>query len=131
MSTVAITGLGAGETILGMDFRPATGQLYALGSTSRIYIINLTTGVATQVGTDGAFTLNGTKFGFDFNPVPDRIRVISNTEQSLRLNPNDGTLTASDIPLAYEPADPNAGTNPTAGAAAYTNSFAGATSTTL
>jgi hypothetical protein len=122
-STVAITGLQPGENLLGIDFRPATGQLYALGSTSRLYTINPATGAATAVGAAGAFTLNGTDFGFDFNPVPDRIRVVSNTGQNLRLNPNDGTLTATDTPL-------NPGT-PGVTAAAYTNSFAGTTATTL
>ena len=44
-SNVAITGLQAGENVLGIDFRPVfTKQLYALGSTSRLYTINLTTG---------------------------------------------------------------------------------------
>jgi hypothetical protein len=33
----------------------------------------MTSGAATQVGTAGAFTLSGTNFGFDFNPIPDRI----------------------------------------------------------
>lgn len=33
LSSANITGLQPGETILGMDFRPATGELYALGST--------------------------------------------------------------------------------------------------
>ncbi len=119
----AITGLQTGENIVGIDFRPANGQLYALGSTSRLYTINLTTGAAVQIGSAGAFTLNGTNFGFDFNPVPDRIRVVSNTGQNLRLNPNDGTLAATDTPL-------NPGT-PNVTAAAYTNSFAGSTATTL
>jgi hypothetical protein len=40
----AITGIQGGETILGIDFRPATGQLYALGSTSRLYTIDTATG---------------------------------------------------------------------------------------
>lgn len=118
-----ITGLQAGETILATDFRPANGQLYALGSSSRLYTVNLTTGVATQVGAAGAFTLSGTEFGFDFNPTVDRIRVISNTGQNLRLNPNDGTLTATDGIL-------NPATTGATGAA-YTNNFAGATTTTL
>lgn len=119
----AITGLQVSENILGIDFRPATGQIYALGSTSRLYIINRGTAIATQVGAAGAFTLSGTDFGFDFNPVPDRIRVVSNTGQNIRLNPNDGTLAATDTPL-------NPGTS-NVSSAAYTNSFGGATSTTL
>ena len=122
----AITGLQAGENILGIDLRPATGQLYGLGSTSRLYTISPVTGTATQVGSAGAFTLTGTAFGFDFNPVVDRIRVVSNADQNLRLNPNDGTLTAIDTNLAFAAGDPNQGANPNVVALAYTNNFAGA-----
>jgi len=133
-----ITGLQEGETILGIDFRPANGQLYALGSTSRLYTIDPATGAATPVGASGGFTLSGAEFGFDFNPVPDLIRVNSDADQNLRLNPNTGGLQGTDGTLAYDatdadgdPVDPNAGTNPTIVAAGYVNSFAGATTTTL
>lgn len=82
------------------------------------------TGAATAVGTSPFATLlNGTQFGFDFNPTVDRIRVVSNLGQNLRLNPNDGTVAAVDGMI-------NPGT-PALGAAAYTNNFAGATSTML
>lgn len=128
---VPITGLQAGENILGLDFRPATGQLYALGSTNRVYIIDPGTGVATQVGNTGAFTLSGTEFGFDFNPVPDRIRVTSDADQNIRLNPNDGTLAGTDTTLAYAAGDPNFGQNPNVVASGYTNNFAGTAVTTL
>lgn len=119
-----ITGLQAGENILGIDMRPATGQLFALGSTSRLYAINMSSGAATAVGLVPFLTpLSGTSFGFDFNPTVDRIRVVSNTGQNLRLNPNDGTLVLADGNL-------NPGT-PMVSAAAYTNNFAGATTTVL
>jgi len=121
-SSVGITGLQTGEELVGFDLRPATGQLFGL-STTRMYSINPTTGVATQVGSTGAFTLSGAAFGVDFNPTVDRLRVVSNTGQNLRLNPNDGTLAGTDTPL-------NPGT-PSVVGAAYTNSFAGATTTTL
>lgn len=120
---VAITGLQTGENVLGIDFRPANQQLYALGSSSRLYVINTSTGAATAVGSAGIFTLSGTSFGFDFNPTVDRIRVVSNTGQNLRLNPNDGTITATDSAL-------NPG-SPSIVAAAYTNSFSGAATTSL
>ena len=93
----AVSGLQSGETILGIDFRPATGQLYGLGSTSRLYTINLATAAATQVGTAPFTTaLSGTEFAFDFNPTVDRIRVVSDTGQNLRLNPNTGGIAAVD-----------------------------------
>jgi hypothetical protein len=122
--TKPITGLQTGETLYGMDFRPANGQLYAVGSTSRIYTINPSSGLATIVGS-GPFSpaLEGTDVGFDFNPTVDRIRVVTNSGQNLRLNPNDGTVAAIDGRL--NPGSPNVT------GAAYTNSFAGATTTVL
>ncbi len=128
---VPVSGLQSGETLLGIDFRPATGGLYGIGSTSRLYVINPATGVATQVGSAGAFTLSGTAFGFDFNPTVDRIRVTSNTGQDLRLNPNDGTVTGIDTPLAYASGDPNNAATPRVVGSAYTNNIAGALTTTL
>ena len=126
-STIAsrtISGLQMGEMILGIDMRPVTSQLYALGSSNRIYTINLANGTATVVGTTPFTTsLSGTSFGFDFNPTVDRIRVVSNTGQNLRLNPITGGIAAVDPSL-------NPGT-PAIDAAGYTNSFAGATTTTL
>ncbi|MGZ4278919.1 MAG: DUF4394 domain-containing protein [Solirubrobacteraceae bacterium] len=128
----AITGLPGGENIVGLDVRPLNGQLYALGKTSRLYVINPRTGAARQVGaTPFIPALAGASFGFDFNPTVDRIRVTSDAEQNLRLDPDDGTVTGVDTNLAYAAGDPGAGTTPNVGASAYTNSFAGATSTTL
>ncbi len=128
----SITGLAAGESILGIDFRPATGQLYGLGSTSRLYTIDTTSGVASPVGTI-AFTpaLAGTRFGFDFNPTVDRIRIVSDAAQNLRAHPDTGAIVAIDGTLAYAAGDPGFGTSPGVTAAAYTNSLPGATSTTL
>jgi len=128
---VAITGLGAGEFLVAIDRRPATGQLYGLGSASHLYGINAVTGAATQVGSSGAFTLSGTAFGFDFNPTVDRIRVTTTTTQNLRLNPNDGALAATDSALAYATGDANFGATPRIVGSAYTNNFSAATTTTL
>ena len=102
---VTITGLAGGETLVGIDYRPSNGTLYGVGSTNRIYTLNTSTGVATTVGAAGAFKLSGTSFGVDFNPIADRIRVVGNTGQNLRLNPIDGTLSGTDTPLAYDPND--------------------------
>jgi len=125
LSTVAISGLQSGESILSIDFRPATGELYGLGSSSRLYIINTATGSTRVVGA-AAFTpaLSGNIVGFDFNPTVDRIRIVTSTGQNLRLNPETGTVAATDGSI-----------NGVAGAAvngvAYTNSRAGAAATTL
>src|SRR5690606_26506795 len=105
------------------DMRPATSQMYALGSSNRIYAVNLSNGAFTAVG--GPFTpaLDGDFFGFDFNPTVDRIRVVSDKGQNLRLNPNDGMVAAVDGMLT--PA------SVAAVSSAYTNNFAGATTTAL
>lgn len=131
-TNVAITGLQASETLLGIDFRPADGLLYAVGSTGRIYTINTSTGAATVKATLAAdatdttlpFTaLSGTEFGVDFNPVADRLRVVSNTGQNLRINVDNGATTTDGVI--------NGGAANNVTAAAYTNSFAGTASTTL
>ena len=123
-----LRGLRPGEQVLAIDFRPMNGRLYALGSSSRIYTIDRETGIATAVGMGAAFTpaLDGTEFGFDFNPTVDRIRVTSNTGQNLRVHPDTGVVAATDGTLNY--AD---GMRPQIIASAYTNSFAGATTTML
>ncbi len=124
-TAVTITNLQPGETILGIDFRPATGELYGVGSTSRLYIINLASGAARVVGS-APFTpaINGTSVGFDFNPTVDRIRLVTNAGQNLRLNPETGTVAATDGSI-------NGVSGATVSAVAYTNSKAGAGTTSL
>jgi hypothetical protein len=132
-SSVAITGLQSNEVLLGIDYRPADGMLYGVGSTGRIYTLNPSTGMATVKSTliaDAADTtapftaLAGTEFGVDFNPVADRLRVVGSTGQSLRINVDTGATTTD--------GSINGGAvNTAVNAAAYTNAFAGTASTTL
>jgi trimeric autotransporter adhesin len=133
--TTPLTGLGTGENIVGIDFRPATGQLYGVSSLSKVYLINTTTGAVSPVGSIALSpALNGAGFGVDFNPVPDLIRLTSDLAQNLRVNPTTGVVAGVDGTLAYNtvaPADTNAGTAPSIVASAYTNNVAGATATTL
>jgi uncharacterized protein DUF4394/PEP-CTERM motif-containing protein len=130
-SSVAISGLG-GEQILGIDFRPATKQLFGLGSASNLYIIDALTGNASLVGMLGT-ALSGTSFGVDFNPTVDRLRVTSDADQNLRINPASpgGAGTIVDGTLAYAAGDANTGVNPTVGGSGYTNNFNAATTTAL
>jgi hypothetical protein len=130
VSSVAVTGLGQGDTLVGMDRRPADGRLYALGSSGAIYVLDPATGAATLqarlaavTGDDNPFTaLSGTSFGVDFNPSVDRLRVVSNTGQNLRINVDTGATTTD---AAINPA----GRSITG--AAYTNSFTGTSRTRL
>jgi hypothetical protein len=127
-----IVGLRPGERIVGIDVRPSNGRLYAIGSTSRVYTIDPSSGLASQVGTN-AFTpaLSGSEFGVDFNPVVDRIRVVSNTGQNLRLHPDTGAIAGVDTALSFAAGDANQGRTPFVTGAAYANNVAGATATTL
>lgn len=131
-NSLTITGLQPNESVLAIDFRPASLQLYALGSTSRLYVLNTATGAATQVGS-GPFqpALSGSFFGFDFDPVVDRARVVSDTHQNLLLHPETGAVTAVYEPTAYAPGDVNAGRTSEVTGLAYTNNVAGASTTTL
>lgn len=127
-STLNVTGLNAGDSLVGIDTRPATGQFYALGSQSSLYTINTSTGAATFVATSST-PISGSNFGFAFNPVPDRIRIVSNTDQSLRVNPDTGAAIV-DGSLAYAAGDPNAGANPNVTSVAYRNQVPGMVATT-
>ena len=130
---MAITGLNGGETLLGIDFRPKDGLLYGLTSAARIVTVDPASGAASVKATlaaDAADTsapyagIAGTMFAVDFNPVADRLRVIGDTGQSLRINVDTGATTT-------DGAINRAGFMPMVSAAAYTNSFAGTTATTL
>ena len=132
---VALTGLAAGEFLIGIDYRPATLTLYSVAisaTTSRVVTVNPVTGAVTSVGTGFTPLLATAPFyGVDFNPVPDRIRVVNQAGLSIRLNPVDGTLAGTDTTLAYVAGDPGAGVAPEVTEVAYSNNFAGTTTTTL
>lgn len=124
MRTFAVTGLEQGDMLKAIDFRPATGQLYAISAQNNLYQVNVKTGdqegKATRIGSAPiAATLNG-NIGFDFNPTVDRIRVVTTTTQNLRLHPETGAIVPGDGAL-------NGYANPMIGAVAYTNSRAGVT----
>jgi trimeric autotransporter adhesin len=130
--------VAAGQVLVGMDFRPATGECFALGynsmnGDSRLYTINLQSGAASAVGMM-PFTLdlgNGANVGFDFNPTVDRIRVVAGNNTNYRLNPITGGIAATDSNLAFAIGDINQAIEPAIGAAAYTNSYNTAATTTL
>lgn len=144
LATTPITGLQSGESVVGIDVRPVTAQLYGLSGSGRLYTIDPGTGAATLVAaltadptdlTNPFTALSGTDFGIDFNPVADRLRVVSNAGQNLRIKPDSGLVT-TDAPLFYTPGTPHGGPTPPAEAPfivdiAYTNNMPGATSTTL
>ncbi|MDO7875779.1 DUF4394 domain-containing protein [Hymenobacter sp. ASUV-10] len=148
LAPVRLTGVTAGQTLVGIDFRPADNLLYGLGydaalagpaNNAQVYLVNPGTNVATPVGSAIRLELGTTTdgIGFDFNPTVDRIRVVSANDANYRLNPVTGGIVDADPVTAGIQADGNLSysggspANPGVGTAAYTNSFVGSASTTL
>ncbi|MGH2794339.1 MAG: DUF4394 domain-containing protein, partial [Actinomycetota bacterium] len=101
-SAKAVTGLPLGVSLKGIDFRPASGDLYALGSDKVVYRVNPRTAIAVAEGPafeSAPAALVGDRIGFDFNPTVDKIRVTSDADDNLRLNPDEGNLLANDTKL--------------------------------
>lgn len=142
-TAITVSGLNTGENILGIDYRPANGVLYAVTDQARLLTLTgtfATTGTTATVGTattltaDPADTTNpftasmltatGLSAGVDFNPSADRLRVFTDAaaNNNLRINADTGTVTTD--------TDLNAGT-PDLEGAAYSGNFSGSTSTTL
>jgi hypothetical protein len=119
-TSIPVTGLTLGQTLVGIDVRPANGLLYGFGvnaatDTATLYNISVLTGAAAIVGSFGpvlGLDLPSSGYGFDFNPVVDRIRVTTDTGLNFRVNPNNGSLTGIDTAIS--------GASDIAGAA-YTN----------
>lgn len=129
LSSKPLTGLAAGDTLLGIDYRVAKGQLFGLGASGQLYRIDTKSGAATAVGTPVGLPVGASEWGFDFNPTVDRIRVVSDTGFNLRLHPDTGAVVDSDPNqpglqldgrLAFDAADVNASKPATLVAAGYT-----------
>ena len=108
----------ADEKLVGLDIRPADGLLYALSNQARLCTLDAATG-------DKPYTaLTGSQFGADFNPVANRLRVVSDSGLNLRINADTGATTT-------DGAINRAGVPPVVAGGAYTNSFADSSSTVL
>src|SRR5262245_17668533 len=131
ISATTVTGLKAGDSLVGIDYRPANGQLYAMGvngASGRIYTINPLTGAATPIGTGFTLPLSagasaGKDYGFDFNPTVDRIRVVADSRDNFRGHPDTGA--------AVTPADFALSPGAVVTGVAYDRNFGGSKVTTL
>ena len=127
--SLPVTGLGAGETLTGIDARPANGLLYgvavAAGPSIRVYRIDPVTGAATAAG-PAVTTLPlaaNVDTALDFNPVVDRIRYVNVNDENARFNPDNGALGGDDPDINPAGVD--------IVGAAYDRNVAGTTLTTL
>ncbi len=135
-SAINITGLRASETIVGFDLRPGgtpAGQLLAVGNLGGVYTIDPNSGTATLKSslipdptdmTDTFSSLSGTRVSIDVNNVVDRLRIVTNSGQNLRVNVDTGE-TITDAPLTISNIRTIGVTE-----VAYTNNFSSACRTT-
>ena len=124
-----IRGLSGDTALVGIDYRPATGDLYGVGNQGGVYVIDDRTAQATRKSRL-SMPLEGTAFGVDFNPTVDRLRIVSDTGQNLRDNVDADGDTLKDGTLTYPGPPPATATGVTG--AAYTNNDADPnTATTL
>ena len=88
-SIAAIWGLSGDTRLVGIDYRPATGELIGLGDKGGVYAVSDFNAQAVKKSQVGV-ALAGASFGVDFNPTVDRLRVTSDTGQNLRINVDNG-----------------------------------------
>lgn len=129
LSRKPLKGLQPGETLIGIDYRVARGQLYGLSNRGQLYRIDTDQAVLQAIGSPNTMTPAGSGVGFDFNPTVDRIRVVMPSGQNMRLHPDTGAVVDSDPntaglqtdgKLAYAAGDVAAAKTPSLLGAGYT-----------
>src|SRR5262249_2534099 len=76
-TTKTITGLLPNDSLQDIAVRPATGQLYGL-SFEDLYTVDPSTGAASPVGDPKiSLDLSGNQLAMSFDPVADRLRVVT------------------------------------------------------
>ncbi len=115
------TGI-VGGLLLAIAIRPADGQLYGFGIDGAFYRIDPATARATLLFTNPVIPDGGIA-AMAFSPMTDQLRVFTTTREtgslSFRVNLDTGTVIQDPNP----PSDPQG--------LAYTNNYAGASTTTL
>ncbi|MBW4428852.1 MAG: DUF4394 domain-containing protein [Nostoc desertorum CM1-VF14] len=142
-ANIPITGLVAGQNLVGIDFRPQNGKLYGIASdgmgNAQLYAISIQTGLAVAIGTLGQFVdgvgnpvpITGPDFGIDFNPTVDRLRIVTSNGLNFRVNPNTGAaIDGNSSIMGVNPDGLINGGTTTVNATAYTNSAPNVTTTT-
>lgn len=120
----------SGGKLVGIDVRPADGQLYGVTDNGWVVTIDTKTGKVTQKAELSSKLPAGVTATVDFNPAADRLRLIGSDGTNLRINVDDGKATV-DGTLKFADSDMHKGEKSNVVAAAYTNSFKGTKETVL
>ncbi len=125
-----------GGNLIGIDFRPADGQLYGLTDRGGLYTIDLSSryfGASTKISTVNPRFTGGFGALVDFNPVLNALRITGSNDQNIAVvNGTNGAnlnTTAVQTKFTYAQGDVNFGKDPEIVGGAYNNNFNGATST--
>ena len=130
---MAVSGsapLAGGAMLIGFDVRPSDGKLYGVTADGVIVTVDPMSGKWEKKSDLSEKLPAGAMFTVDFNPVADRMRLMSSTGMSLRINIDDGKATV-DGSHKYAETDKSKGATPKVTAGAYTNSIAGVKETAL
>ena len=114
---------GASAKMVGIDVRQADGKLYGLAADGGVYMLDPATGMATMKSKLNVAPAPDAMV-VDFNPVADRLRVVTAGGRSLRVNVDTGE-TVEDGKLNYAAGDANAGKMPGVSAGGYSNAGVG------
>lgn len=119
------------DSLLGIDYRPATGQLIGVSTDHRIVEIDAESGETTELSSMETMLplMEDMQVVVDFNPAADRLRFMTGTTNH-RVNVDTGEVIV-DGSLAFVTDDSNASADPMVAAAAYINSFGQPDSTAM
>jgi hypothetical protein len=101
VTSIPITNVAAGSTLVAIDDRSAAGSLLAVSDASVLYTIDLATGEATPVGDGINPPLTDPGIGMDVDAATDRVRLSSASGDNLRVDPTAGTVDVD--PATEEP----------------------------
>ncbi|MET0146872.1 MAG: DUF4394 domain-containing protein [Ilumatobacteraceae bacterium] len=110
-SSVPITGVAAGSTLLALD-ATSDGTLLAISDASVLYSIDPATGAATAVGTGLSEPIDDPGFGFDADPATGLLRVGVATGHDVTIDATTGNLVDVGEGLRYAEGDAGAGSEP-------------------
>lgn len=97
-TNVDISGLMAGDRLVGIDTRPKDGKIYGVSTMNQLYTVNEMTGAASWVAALSAPVIQSNLgYGIDFNPVADfgtgaSLRLVSSAGDNFAINAATGVV---------------------------------------
>jgi hypothetical protein len=129
-TAVAITGLGAGESIVSIDYRNPDNTLYGLSTAGNLYALSALTGAASLTGTSLVPAVTaGVSYEIDWNPSNNNLRLIGNAAAPNTNRAYTFTTGATAVQTALSYASGPG--SPDVVGTAYASNFAGSPAATL